>query len=45
MQGSTFKQGILNYKNIKLCQDDAERQRLLYTGVTRASELLILYNV
>ena len=44
-QGSTFKQGILNYKNIKLCQDDAERQRLLYTGVTRASELLILYNV
>lgn len=44
-QGSSFKQTILNYKNIKLCQDDAERQRLLYTGVTRASELLILYNV
>lgn len=44
-QGSTYKQAILNIRDIKINRDLQERDRLLYTGVTRASELLILYNV
>lgn len=42
-QGSTFKQVILNVRDIKISRDEVEN--LLYTGVTRASDLLILYNV
>ena len=45
MQGSTYKQAILNIRDIRINRDLQERERLLYTGVTRASELLILYNV
>ena len=44
-QGSTYKQAILNIRDIRINRDLQERERLLYTGVTRASELLILYNV
>lgn len=44
-QGSTYKQVILNVGNINRNPTPEEKQRLLYTGVTRASDLLILYNV
>ena len=45
MQGSTFEKTIINIKNINFNQDASEKERLLYTAITRASELLILYNV
>ena len=44
-QGSTYKDVILNVGNISLNRRKEELRRLLYTGVTRASDLLILYNV
>lgn len=44
-QGSTYKTTVLNVKDISFNQNEQEKQRLLYTGVTRASDLLILYNV
>lgn len=44
-QGSTYKQAIVNIKNININQNEKEKRRLLYTAVTRASELLILYKV
>lgn len=44
-QGSTYKTTILNVKNIGFNSNLKEKQRLFYTGVTRASDLLILYNV
>lgn len=44
-QGSTFEKTIINIKNINFNQDASEKERLLYTAITRASELLILYNV
>ena len=44
-QGSTYKQAIVNIKNIYINKNHKEKTRLLYTAVTRASELLILYNV
>lgn len=44
-QGSTYKQSIINYKNVCLNRDLDERQKMLYTAVTRASDLLILYKV
>ena len=44
-QGSTYKQAIVNIKNININKNHKEKTRLLYTAVTRASELLILYNV
>lgn len=43
-QGSTYKQVILNVSNLSLNRDEIERKRLFYTGITRASELLILFN-
>jgi len=43
-QGSTFKQAILNVRNVELNRDAKEKKRLKYTAVTRASDLLILYN-
>lgn len=43
-QGSTFKQAILNVRNIELNRNGKEKKRLKYTAVTRASNLLILYN-
>lgn len=44
-QGSTYKQAIVNIKNININRNEKEKKRLLYTAVTRASELLILYKV
>lgn len=44
-QGSTFKQVILNVKNVALNTNQKEKTRLFYTGITRTSDLLILYNV
>lgn len=44
-QGSTYKQAVLNIGNIYFNKNAYERQRLLYTGCTRASDLVILYNV
>ncbi len=44
-QGSTYKNTVLNVKNLALNQSPNEKERLFYTGITRASDLLILYNV
>lgn len=44
-QGSTYKQTIVNIKNLGLNKNKTERAKLLYTAVTRASNLLILYKV
>lgn len=44
-QGSTYKESILNIQDIGFCRDSAERERLLYTAVTRASNLVILHKV
>lgn len=44
-QGSTYKQAILNVGNINRNPSLKEKNRLFYTGITRASDLLILYNV
>lgn len=42
-QGSTYKQTIVNVKDINRNGNLKERKRLFYTAVTRASDLLILY--
>lgn len=44
-QGSTYKNTVLNVGNINRNHNQKEKNRLLYTGTTRASDLLILYNV
>lgn len=44
-QGSTYKETIMNIGNIDINRNMAERERLLYTGVTRASNLITLTNV
>lgn len=44
-QGSTFKQVIINIRNCMLNKDSEEREKLLYTAITRASELVVLYNI
>lgn len=44
-QGSTYKQVVLNIGNINFNKNAEEKQRLLYTGITRASDLVILNNV
>jgi exodeoxyribonuclease-5 len=44
-QGSTYKTTILNVKNINFNQNIKEKERLFYTGITRTSKLLILYNL
>jgi len=44
-QGSTYKQVILNIGNVYFNKNAYERQRLLYTGITRASDLVVLHNV
>lgn len=44
-QGSTYKTTILNVKNINFNQNSKEKERLFYTGITRTSKLLILYNL
>lgn len=45
MQGSTYKQVIVNIRNLNINRNSKELLRLLYTAITRASELLILYKV
>lgn len=44
-QGSSYEKVIINIKDININRNNAEKQRLLYTAVTRASNLVILYNV
>jgi ATP-dependent exoDNAse (exonuclease V) alpha subunit len=44
-QGSTYKEAIINVGNLNLNKNAEEKQRLFYTAVTRASDLLILSNV
>ena len=44
MQGSTYKNVIINVGNIETDFDKKERKRLLYTAITRASDMVILYN-
>lgn len=44
-QGSTYKETIINIGNIQFNKNAAEKQRLLYTAITRASNLVILNNV
>lgn len=44
-QGSTYRKSIINVKNAMINRNIAERNRLLYTAITRSSELTILYNV
>lgn len=43
-QGSTYRRVILNVNDINKNSNSVEKERLFYTGITRASELLILYN-
>lgn len=42
-QGSSFVRTIINHKDICKNRNLKERKRLLYTAVTRASKLLIVY--
>lgn len=44
-QGSTYKETIINIENINYNRDPVEKERMLYTAVTRASNLIILNNV
>ena len=43
-QGSTYDQVIINIRNCMLNKDVDEREKLLYTAITRAKELVVLYN-
>ena len=43
-QGSTYEKVIINIKNCMLNTDTNERDKLLYTAITRASNLVVLYN-
>lgn len=44
-QGSTYKEAIINIGNIGFNRNEIEKQRMLYTAVTRASNIVILNNV
>jgi exodeoxyribonuclease-5 len=44
-QGSTYQQVIVNISNLNINKNQKELTRLLYTAITRASELLIFYKV
>lgn len=44
-QGSTYKEVVINIGNIMFNNKVDERQRMLYTAITRASNLVILNNV
>jgi len=44
-QGSTYKTTILNIADIHIAPKMDSIRRLLYTGITRASDLVVLYNV
>lgn len=43
-QGSTYEKVIIDVTDINSNRDKDERKRLLYTAITRASDLLIIYN-
>jgi exodeoxyribonuclease-5 len=43
-QGSSYEKTIVNVANISLNRDVEEKQKMLYTAITRTSNLLILYN-
>ena len=42
-QGSTYKKCVINVSNIAFNKNKKERVRLLYTAVTRASDLVVIY--
>ena len=42
-QGSTYKQTIINIKDLSYNKDINEYNKLLYTAITRAKELVVLY--
>lgn len=44
-QGSTYRQSIINVKDLNRNRKKEEKEKLFYTAVTRASDLVILYNV
>ena len=44
-QGSSYQQTIVDVGNINLNSDQQDKNGILYTAITRASNLLILYNV
>lgn len=44
-QGSTYKETIINIENISFNRNAIEKERMLYTAVTRASDLIILNSV
>jgi hypothetical protein len=44
-QGSTYKEVVVNIGNIDTNRIPEEKQKMLYTAVTRSSDLLILNNV
>ena len=44
-QGSTYKEAILNIGNMMINRNVKEREKMLYTAITRASDLITLNNV
>lgn len=42
-QGGTFNNCFVNFKNIQLCYNDADRRRLLYVALSRASNVNIIF--
>lgn len=44
-QGSTYKKAVINIRDVARCRDKNEKERLLYTAVTRPSDLVIFNQV
>jgi len=44
-QGSTYEKVIINFPTIMSNTNNEERRRMTYTAITRASDLVILFNV
>jgi hypothetical protein len=44
-QGSTYKESIINIGNVMINRNVKEREKMLYTAVTRSSDLVTLNNV
>ena len=42
-QGSTFRNVVMDLKNIELNRNREERNKLIYTAITRASDLVVIY--
>ena len=42
-QGSTYQNVIINISDMRKCRGK-EYKNLLYTGITRASKMVVLYN-